>query len=415
MATQQTMQTGDTAVTVVLVGIGGYGTLYVDEIFRDIEKGLCTLVGVVDPLAKNSPKYDAIAAAKIPVYATLDDFYREHTAELCCITAPIQYHTPFSRCALEHGSHVLCEKPLSGNWRDADALTALSRKNNRFLMSGYQWSYCDAILALKQDILAGIYGTPKTLCTRVLWPRRKSYFNRGSGWAGKRYAEDGTPIFDSIANNAAAHYLHNMLFLLGDQMHTALLPTTLDAELFRTNPIENFDSCVLRLVTDRNAELLFIATHCTQENVNPTFTYTFDGGTVVYDPAKKACIIGYPTDGTVREYGDPYADQMKKIRIAIAAVRDPALQAQLTCTVETAMPHARCIGALESVPIASVPEDMLDILPGADDPGDTLHVVRGLHSVMDQCFGKGCLISELPAETASAFHRFLKPKFGINI
>ncbi len=415
MHTQQTVQTENTAVTVVLVGIGGYGTLYADEIFRDIGQGICTLVGVVDPFAQHSPKYDAILEANIPIYATLEDFYRVHTAELCCITAPIQFHTPFTRCALEHGSHVLCEKPLSGDWHDAQELTALARKMNCFLMSGFQWSYSKAILALKQDILDGTYGNPKKLCTRVLWPRRKSYFNRGSGWAGKRYDKDGTPIFDSIANNAAAHYLHNMLFLLGDQMHTALQPKTLDAELFRANPIENFDSCVLRLITDRNAELLFIATHCTRENVNPTFTYTFDGGTVVYDPAIKACITGYLADGTVREYGDPYADQMNKIRIAIAAVRNPVLREQLTCTAETAMPHARCIGALESVEIASVPQDMLDIFPGADDPQDTLCVVRGLHSVMDQCFEKGCLISELPSETAAAFQQFLKPKNGINI
>ncbi|MBQ7983301.1 MAG: Gfo/Idh/MocA family oxidoreductase, partial [Clostridia bacterium] len=208
----------DYVPAIVLIGIGGYGVLYVDEIFRDMERELCILVGVVDPAAKASPRYEEIVSRGIPVYDTPEAFFAENTADLCCIAAPIQFHTPYTLTAMKHGCHVLCEKPLSGDWRDGLLLDAIAEKEYKFVMSGYQWSHSDAILGLKKDILCGMYGAPKHLKTRILWPRSKSYFNRGSGWAGKRYAADGTPIFDSVANNAAAHYLHNMLFVLGERM-----------------------------------------------------------------------------------------------------------------------------------------------------------------------------------------------------
>ena len=35
--------------SILLIGIGGYGVLYVDEILEDVNQGLCKLAGVVDP------------------------------------------------------------------------------------------------------------------------------------------------------------------------------------------------------------------------------------------------------------------------------------------------------------------------------------------------------------------------------
>lgn len=382
-------------VTVVLVGIGGYGALYVDELLKDCDAGLCRLVGVVDLAAKASAKYAQITERNIPVFDTLDAFYHECRAQLCCIAAPIQFHTPYSACALEHGSCVLCEKPLSGEWTDGIALEALAEKHNLFIMSGYQWSYSDAIIALKKDILSGTFGAPKHLRTKVLWPRRYSYFHRGSGWAGKRYAEDGTAIFDSVANNAAAHYLHNMLFILGDSINTAALPESMDAELLRANPIENFDTCVLRMHMHGGADALFIATHSTAENENPEFVYEFENGTVCYSQKNQAEIVAVMKDGSRKEYGDPFADQMNKVRYAIQAVKHEDTKNNLFCTARTAIPHARCIHAIRDVPIVDVPDALLEILPGEPDRNDTLRVVRHLHRALNLCYTERSLISEL--------------------
>lgn len=395
--------------TVVLIGIGGYGVLYVDELLRDTDAGLCTLTAVVDPAAKASPRYDAITARGIPVYNSPEAFFAESRADLCCIAAPIQFHTPYSLLAMEHGAHVVCEKPLSGDWRDGLLLRDASDRTGRFVTSGYQWSHSDAILALKQDILDGKFGAPKHLKTRILWPRAQSYFKRGSGWAGKRYAADGTPIFDSVANNAAAHYLHNMLFVLGERIDRAAMPVSVDAELLRANPIENFDSCVLRMKLEGGADALFIATHSTRENINPVFTYEFEHGTVTYAQEEKTGIAATFADGTTKNYGDPFADQMNKVRYALRAINAEPDARDLPCTAMTAVPHARTIAALRDVPIVDVPAEMTETVMIGAEKNDPLCVVRGLKDALCACYEKGCMLSELDGEISEELRSLLLP------
>lgn len=398
---------------IVLIGIGGYGVLYVDEIIKDMDMGLCQLVGVVDPAAKASPRYETLVGRGIPVYDTPEAFFAEHTADICCIAAPIQFHTPYSLLALKYGCHVLCEKPLSGDWRDGLLLDAIADKEYKFVISGYQWSHSAAILALKRDILDGKFGAPKHLKTRVLWPRAQSYFKRGSGWAGKRYAADGTPIFDSVSNNAAAHYLHNMLFVLGERLDRAAMPVSVDAELLRANPIENFDSCVLRMTFEDGIDALFIASHSTRENINPVFIYEFEHGTVTYAQDEKTGIIATFDDSTTKNYGDPFADQMNKVRYAIAACDQNHYDRELPCTAMTAVPHARTIAAISEVPIVDVPDAMTETVMIGAEKNDPLRVVIGLKEALCSCYERGCMLSELDDDGSAPLRRILAPVKGL--
>ncbi len=394
---------------IVLIGIGGYGVLYVDEILRDVDLGICELVGVVDPAAEKSPRYDVLAERGVPVYDTPEAFFAQHTADICCIAAPIQFHTPYTLLALQYGCHVVCEKPLSGDFRDGLLLDAIADREYKFVISGYQWSHSAAILALKRDILDGRFGTPKHLKTRVLWPRAQSYFKRGSGWAGKRYAADGTPIFDSVANNAAAHYLHNMMFVLGERIDRAAMPVSVDAELLRTNPIENFDSCVLRMTFENGADALFIASHSTKDNINPVFAYEFEHGTVTYAQDEKTGIIAVFDDGSTKNYGDPFADQMNKVRYAIAACDKAHYDRELPCTAMTAVPHARTIAAIADVPIADVPASLTESVMIGAEKNDPLRVVRGLKEALCACYERGCMLSELTDDDSAALREILVP------
>lgn len=119
------------------------------------------------------------------------------------------------------------------------------RQYCKFIAIGYQWSFSDAIQALKQDILDGILGAPISMKTAISWPRNFAYYRRGGGWGGK-IAKDGVTVLDSIASNACAHYLHNMLFLLGSSMEESALADSIEADCLRANNIETFDTCALR-------------------------------------------------------------------------------------------------------------------------------------------------------------------------
>ena len=369
-------------VRIVCVGIGGYASVYWKSLLPT-ENPDFEIVGGVDPYPDSAQFYPELVARGIPVYADMESFFAEREADLAIITTPIHLHTRQILTALEHGLNVLCEKPLSGVSADAQIIEAKAREVGKFVMIGYQWSYAPAIINLKNDILAGKFGKPVFLKTMILWPRGLSYFKRGSGWAGRLYAKDGTPIYDSVAANACAHYLHNMLYVCG-KIGYAESASDVRAVLLRTNDIENFDTATVSFKLSSGAECLFIASHSTDVNRNPRFDYRFEHATVSYDENTKD-IVAHLDDGSEIHYGNPFAGAPDggKSRLAIDGTRSgnyaPA------CTPYTAAEHARCIEAIQQFPIIDVARELIE------SKDDKLYV-KGLTEALYECYEKQVLL-----------------------
>ena len=79
--------------------------------------------------------------------------------------------------------------------------------------------------------------------TFISWMRGGSYYKN---WHGHLYGSDGGLLMDSIISNAMAHYLHFGLFLLGDTMDSARMPSAVKASLYRAKDITSFDTCSVR-------------------------------------------------------------------------------------------------------------------------------------------------------------------------
>src|SRR5690606_34582742 len=106
---------------------------------------------------------------------------------------------------------------------------------------------------------SGAFGKPKRLRTIVLWPRSDRYYARG--WAGKLRDQAGNLVMDSVANNATAHYIHNMFYVLGRATDESARPARVTAELYRANRIENYDTAAMRVHTEDGVELLYFGSH----------------------------------------------------------------------------------------------------------------------------------------------------------
>jgi hypothetical protein len=226
------------------------------------------------------------------------------------------------------------------------------------------------------DMIDGVLGKPVRFKTLVLWPRNEDYYKRG--WAAKIMDNSGNWILDSIANNAAAHYLHNMLYLLGDTMDTSEYPEKISAELYRANNIENFDTVCARIITKKGTELCFYATHATREQLDPTFCYEFENATVTFHTG--STIQAKFNDGTVKEYGNPDENLYTKLNNAIDTVKGIS---KSPCTIETALPHLICInGMQESMrSITDFPGDIVKY-----DSTSKLIYVEGLNEVLKDCY-----------------------------
>ncbi len=329
-------------IRILLTGIGGYASTYVNPLL-DGKYPDCEIAGCADPYPQSCPRIDEIRALNIPVYADMNDFFADgKTADLCVITTPIHLHARQMKTALAHGCHVLCEKPLCGDISDLDSLLEAEKSAGTYVAIGYQWSHSPAIQALKSDIMNGIYGKPEMLKSIVLWPRDRAYYSRGCGWAGKLKSADGSLILDSVANNATAHYLHNILYVLGDTVDSSAVPTEVKADLRRANKIENYDTCRMELTFENGAKALFIASHATDKTFNPVFEYRFSNGVVTYaEQDGKWEIIGNLADGTSKNYGNPFDEPAAKLTRAVNAVKDPAVKP--VCGIRAASAHAKVI------------------------------------------------------------------------
>lgn len=74
------------------------------------------------------------------------------------IATPPQTHCAIAESCLEHGLHVLIEKPITLNSKQAQHLVNLAKQYNRTLMVGHTFEFNSAVEALKKMIARGELG-----------------------------------------------------------------------------------------------------------------------------------------------------------------------------------------------------------------------------------------------------------------
>ena len=368
---------------ILLVGAGGYGAGYVTTLLENTDPSII-FEGVVEHRISDCAKKDALGVAGIPVYATMEDFYREHTADLAIICTPPFLHKEHSICALRHGSYVMCEKPVAPTLEDAEAMLAAEKEYGRWIAIGYQWSFSEEMQRIKNDFLSGALGKPISLKCAISWPRGLDYYSRGSGWAG-RVSKDGIMMLDSIASNACAHYIHNMLFLLSKDMDTSAEVESIEGACFRANDIESFDTCTIRMKVGE-AELYIAASHAAEKERWPEFVYEFENATLTYVEDDGGEVIATLKDGTTKSYGILPKHTKAKVWDCVRAIREGTTP---ICTVKTAMSHTKVIKKIfEEIRTQSFPDELI-----AFDEKNRRVYVNGLYEKMYKAYDDMALLS----------------------
>ena len=383
--------------SVVLVGVGGYGTSFLRRLLRDDCDLPMKLVGGVDPFASASPRYQDLLAAGIPLYDTLEEFYAQHTADIAIVSTPIHLHKEQSIYCLEHGSHVMCEKPICAVVDDIEAMKEAAARTGKELFVGFQWNYSDAIRTMKEDVLAGKYGALKRMKTLVLWPRDFAYYRRGIGWAARKKAGSGEWILDSVANNATAHYLNNMLFTAGKRLSDSADIESITVQTYRANPIEMYDTCALRAKTADGIPLLYLASHaiCKPGMRGPEFVFEFEGGRIEakVEDRRGVVVRGYLADGSEVEYGCPNQLETCKLDWMLKVLEEGAPH---LCSPDTAKVHTSIINRIEElIPNTPfLPQEMI-----VTDEKEQMIYGDGLDALLTRCFDEW----KLPCELEPAF------------
>lgn len=375
-------------VSVVLAGITGMGQSYLEAVLAGFSPGEVELQAVVEPYPERSLYWDELRDRNIPVHSSLVDALEDpRPADLVVICSPVQFHVPQTTQALELGCPVLCEKPLGATIQDARYLIQTVDRTKLWVMMGYQWSYSRAIQGLKKDVMKGKFGKPLRMKTLCFWPRDEAYYKRND-WAGKIKDSQGRWVLDSPANNAMSHFLHNLFYILGEEIDGCAMPSRVTAELYRTYRIENYDTAACRAFTGDGVEVLFYASHATSHDSGPIFSLEFEQASVTYGESEEGIVVR-DRRGNTEHYGSPETEHpLLKLFHAVRKVQ--GAQAVI-CGPKASIAQTLCMnGMQESAPaILDFPEDKV-----VSDPEHNRKWARGLLQDLEDCYQKGILPSE---------------------
>ena len=76
----------------------------------------------------------------IDPYSELEDFYKD--VDIIYIASPHETHYEYIKTSLEHGKHVLCEKPMVLKKSEAEEVFSYAKEKDLILMEGIKTAYC---------------------------------------------------------------------------------------------------------------------------------------------------------------------------------------------------------------------------------------------------------------------------------
>lgn len=337
-----------------LVGLGGYARVHLQHLRDFHARGRLELAAAV----AFAPEQEADEAAALcaqgcrvlPGFAELLAALPELRLDLVVVPTPIHLHAPMTLALLRAGVNVLVEKPVTASPADAEEIARTARECGRMVAVGFQYLHAPEILALKTKLLAGAIGPLRRLVVHAAWPRGQNYYARNN-WAG-RLSAGGQPVLDSPVNNAMSHFLMLMLFLAGRTPADAAPPVRLSAELYRAQPIESFDTAVVRLETAEGCRLDFYGTHSSREIGRPSLRIEGRDGLAEWVQD------GYARIETAagRWQQDADTEATTRERMLLDVLGRLCGGENFICAPELAALHVRCVSLLHAfVPIVSVP------------------------------------------------------------
>jgi predicted dehydrogenase len=126
-------------------------------------------------------------------YTNAEEMILQENLDIVSVAVPNVHHKPLCIFALDHGCHVLCEKPMAMNAAEAEEMIAASKAADRRLMINFSFRFNPQSAALKREVESGVLGD--IYFARSEWHRRRGIPKFG-GWFGQKNLSGGGPLID---------------------------------------------------------------------------------------------------------------------------------------------------------------------------------------------------------------------------
>lgn len=141
-----------------IIGTGRIAERFIPE--AKLVSGISTQ-GVYNPHVESAVRF--AEKWEIDSYEDIEDFYA--AVEAVYIASPHETHYDYIKSALEHGKHVLCEKPMVLHKVQAAELFSYAREKKLILFEGIKTAYCPGFTQLLGIACGGVIGNIRNVET----------------------------------------------------------------------------------------------------------------------------------------------------------------------------------------------------------------------------------------------------------
>lgn len=385
-----------------MIGGGGYALVLLNCLEPFIEAGQVRIhAAAVLPKEQGVEQIQLAKSRGARIYDNWEEMLEVTRGELdlCLIPTGIAQHRPMAVRALELGHRVFVEKPLAGSFEDALAMVVAGSEHGDRLSVGYHDIYQPSAHMIRSLIHDGTIGRVRSIRGYGMWPRNANYYGRNN-WAGRvRVGEDW--VLDSPLNNALAHYLNLMLYWASPDAQMSARFDSIEAELYRARPIENFDTGCVRIHCDAGFPVQLCVTHSCSEVVQPEVIIEGDKGRIHWKMLEQYTVH---TEQGERSYPLEKSQGLRSNMFAQLIEWVHGRPAQ-RCTGLHALAHSLCVAMLHRfAPVHTVAAGLLD--PAADPKAP---VIKGIGDLFTRGFAEGRLPAELGAPWSAGITQMQTP------
>jgi predicted dehydrogenase len=194
----------ESKIRAAVIGVG-VGLNHIDGFQKHPQ---CDLAGICDvnPATLNE-RGDMFKVPASRRFANFDEMLKSTELDAISIALPNFLHEPVALKCLQHGKHLLCEKPLATDAASAQRIVDAAKSANKTLMVCYNHRYRPEIMWLKSMARNGEFG--RIYAAKCGWLREGWIPTHGQWFTQKERAGGGALI------DLGVHVLDLALWLMG--------------------------------------------------------------------------------------------------------------------------------------------------------------------------------------------------------
>lgn len=195
----------------------GCGRIAINHMKAVLQNGL-ELVAVCDlepdKMETLLAKYGLQSDKKIARHTDYKEMLEKHSdLELVAIATSSGAHGEIALTCIDHGVHLIIEKPIAMSMAEADEIIRRSEEKGVVVSACHQNRFNIAVQKTKQALDAGRFGKLSHGSIHVRWNRDRAYYEQAS-WRGT-WAEDGGCLM-----NQCIHGIDLLRWLMGGEVDT---------------------------------------------------------------------------------------------------------------------------------------------------------------------------------------------------